>query len=76
MAKLKGKQFGEEAHVATKGYMTDPNSMSAIESTPGGMPARRVSTGNPARDDVKTTGIKIRGTGAATKGTMARGPMA
>tara|TARA_Y100001951_G_scaffold20274_1_gene15329 strand:- start:606 stop:743 length:138 start_codon:yes stop_codon:yes gene_type:complete len=25
---------------------------------------------------VKTTGIKIRGTGAATKGTMARGPMA
>jgi len=25
---------------------------------------------------VKTTGIKVRGTGAATKGTMARGPMA
>lgn len=25
---------------------------------------------------MKTTGIKIRGTGAATKGTMARGPMA
>jgi hypothetical protein len=25
---------------------------------------------------VKTTGIKIRGTGAATKGLMARGPMA
>jgi hypothetical protein len=24
---------------------------------------------------IKTTGIKIRGTGAATKGTMARGPM-
>ena len=24
---------------------------------------------------VKTTGIKIRGTGAATKGKMARGPM-
>ena len=23
----------------------------------------------------KTTGVKIRGTGAATKGTMARGPM-
>ena len=58
------------------GYKTDPNSMSAIEATPGGMPARRVSGGNPARDDVKTTGIKIRGTGAATKGVMARGPMA
>ena len=26
--------------------------------------------------DMKTSGIKIRGTGAATKGTMARGPMA
>jgi hypothetical protein len=24
----------------------------------------------------KTSGIKVRGTGAATKGTMARGPMA
>jgi hypothetical protein len=26
-------------------------------------------------DEVKTSGIKIRGTGAATKGVMARGPM-
>jgi hypothetical protein len=26
--------------------------------------------------EVKTDGIKIRGTGAATKGVMARGPMA
>jgi hypothetical protein len=57
-------------------YKTDPNSMSATESTPGGMPARRVSMGNPGRDDVKTDGIKIRGTGCATKGVMARGPMA
>ena len=31
------------------------------------------SAGN---EPTKTTGIKIRGTGAATKGTMARGPMA
>jgi hypothetical protein len=29
----------------------------------------------PDMTGVKTTGIKIRGTGAATKGTMARGPM-
>lgn len=57
-------------------YQTDPNSMSAVESTPGGMPARRVSMGNPARDDVKTSGIKMRGTGCATKGVMSRGPMA
>lgn len=27
-------------------------------------------------DKVKTDGIKVRGTGAATKGTIARGPMA
>jgi len=27
-------------------------------------------------EKVKTSGIKIRGTGAATKGTIARGPMA
>ena len=26
--------------------------------------------------EVKTTGIKMRGAGAATKGTMSRGPMA
>ena len=26
--------------------------------------------------EVKTSGVKIRGTGAATKGVMARGPMA
>lgn len=32
------------------------------------------SKGNYAPE--KTSGIKIRGTGAATKGTMARGPMA
>jgi len=26
--------------------------------------------------NMKTSGVKVRGTGAATKGTMARGPMA
>ncbi|MFZ8972157.1 MAG: hypothetical protein ACO2ZF_13165 [Paracoccaceae bacterium] len=31
---------------------------------------------NPDAGGAKTSGIKIRGTGAATKGTMARGPMA
>jgi hypothetical protein len=56
-------------------YETDPNTMPADESTPGGMPARRVSVGNRTRE-AKSTGIKIRGTGAATKGVMARGPMA
>jgi hypothetical protein len=53
----------------------DPNTLSSREVTPktGSM---RVSAGDPNREDVKTTGIKIRGTGAATKGVMARGPMA
>jgi len=38
-----------------------------------------VSVGNVRSNDykgTKTDGIKIRGTGAATKGVMARGPMA
>lgn len=39
-----------------------------------------VSIGNISKsagdEKVKTSGIKIRGTGAATKGLMARGPMA
>ncbi len=39
-----------------------------------------MSVGNISRDPeagaTKTSGIKVRGTGAATKGTMARGPMA
>ena len=37
-------------------------SVGNIDKMPGGSP--------------KTSGIKIRGTGAATKGVMARGPMA
>jgi hypothetical protein len=37
-------------------------------------PLAGVAIGND--DVVKTDGIKIRGTGAATKGVMARGPMA
>lgn len=56
-------------------YSTDPNAMSANESTPGGMPARRVSIGNNTRGP-KTEGITMRGYGAATKGIKSRGPMA
>jgi hypothetical protein len=59
------------------GYKTDPNSMSAVESTPGGMPARRVSTGNPASTQINKNGeMKQRGSGCATKGFTSRGPMA
>ena len=57
------------------GIGTDPNTLKAGDITKkSGTP--RVSLGDPARQDVKTDGIKIRGTGAATKGTKARGPMA
>lgn len=37
--------------------------------------AKQVSKAVPD-SKVKTSGVKIRGTGAATKGLMARGPMA
>jgi len=58
------------------GYQTDPNTMSAMESTPG-MPARRVSGGNPASKQINKNGEKtMRGYGAATKGIKTRGPMA
>jgi hypothetical protein len=68
---MKGKPVGMDI-----GYKTDPNTMSAKESMPG-MPARRVSGGDPASMQINKHGeTKIRGTGAATKGVMARGPMA
>jgi hypothetical protein len=67
-----------------------PHTMSGksvtVESNPGKEPNRSkadtvdISVGNISKsagnETVKTDGIKIRGTGAATKGLMARGPMA
>jgi len=67
-----------------------PHTMSgkavSISSNPGAMPNRskadtvNMSVGNISKaagdEQVKTSGIKVRGTGAATKGLMARGPMA
>jgi hypothetical protein len=87
--KVMGKEVGDAAVYAEPhtmsgkamkavniGYKTDPNSMSAIESTPGGMPARRVSAGNPASTQVNKNGeTKQRGSGAATKGFTSHGPM-
>jgi|TARA_R110002126_G_scaffold291035_2_gene450106 hypothetical protein len=55
--------------------MVDPNTLRAQKLTKK-TATPRVSAGDPGANDVKTAGIKIRGTGAATKGTMARGPMA
>lgn len=53
----------------------DPNKLSVSQVT-NRTPVMRVSAGDPAADDVKTSGIRVRGTGCATKGLMARGPMA
>jgi hypothetical protein len=57
-----------------------------ISSAPGVMPNRskadtvNMSVGNISKaagnQPIKTDGIKMRGTGAATKGLMCRGPMA
>lgn len=70
------KQPMNNANSSDISYKTDPNNMSAME-TPTDAPARRVSMGNPANTQMNKHGeVKIRGTGAATKGLKARGPMA
>jgi hypothetical protein len=67
-----------------------PHTMSGksvtVEANPGKAPNRSkldtldISVGafskSAGDETVKTSGIKVRGTGAATKGLMARGPMA
>jgi hypothetical protein len=82
--KMMGKEVGDAATYAVPHDMSgnifkmpkrvDPNTLTSDQITPASG-SGRVSAGNPARDDVKTTGIKMRGTGAATKGVMSRGPM-
>jgi hypothetical protein len=83
--KVMGKEVGQAAvyakpHSMSGGpmvtkKMADPNTLAANKMTRK-TATPRVSAGDPAADNVKTDGIKIRGTGAATKGVMARGPMA
>jgi hypothetical protein len=61
---MSGKPLNYEAGVANnKEYLRNAN-VSVANSRSNDYPA------------TKTDGIKIRGTGAATKGVMARGPMA
>lgn len=82
--KLMGKEVGS-ASVYAKPHTMDGKAGVSLKNNgyQGGMPATpnhvRMSVGNLTRDsypEPKTDGIKIRGTGCATKGTMARGPMA
>jgi hypothetical protein len=79
-----GKEVGQ-ASVYAKPHTMDGKAMK-ISSTPGKEPNRSkmdtldISVGGISKsagdEQVKTTGIKMRGTGAATKGLMSRGPMA
>lgn len=56
-------------------FSPDPNKLKSQQVTPATV-AMRVSAGDPGRANPTKEGITIRGTGAATKGTKARGPMA
>ena len=79
-----GKEVGSAAVYAPPHTM-DGKAMSTPKN-PGKEPNRSkldaydVSVGGVSKsagnESIKTDGIKIRGTGCATKGVMARGPMA
>jgi hypothetical protein len=82
--KMGGKEVGD-ARVYAKPHTMDGKAVNAKEN-PGKAPNRSklgagdMAVGNISKsagdEKAKTSGIKIRGTGAATKGVMARGPMA
>ena len=87
MAKFSQKQGGKEvgnAEVYAQPHTMTGEKVELGNGYSGSKPTRadevKMSVGNINRDgynlDVKTTGIKMRGTGCATKGTMSRGPMA
>ena len=71
---MKGTAMSAKDAMLAVSRKPDPTRQVAGDFRPG-QPAARVSLGDPDRDDVKTTGIKQRGSGAATKGFTSRGPM-
>lgn len=73
---MTGKAMDAKQAMMSVSRKPDPNTLKSGDLRPGGQPSPRVSMGDPGRDDVKTTGIKQRGSGAATKGFTSRGPMA
>ena len=83
MAKFSQKKGGKE--VGQAAVYAEPHTMSGKRlSAPGEisgvghMDSLNVGVGTVNKGNIrptKTDGIKIRGTGAATKGVMARGPM-
>ena len=86
MAKFSKKMGGKE--VGDASVYAEPHTMkggkvalgNGTQKAPTAANRVDMSVGNITRDgydpEAKTSGIKIRGTGAATKGVMARGPMA
>ena len=81
--KMMGKEVGDAAVYATPHTMT--GKVVTASPNPGSGPDHsdantvNMSVGNinrRAQPAAKTTGIKMRGAGAATKGFMSRGPMA
>ena len=81
--KMMGKEVGD-AKVYAKPHTMSGKEVKASDNPGSGPDHSRASTvnmsvGNITRNEqpgAKTSGIKVRGTGAATKGLMARGPMA
>jgi hypothetical protein len=73
---MKGKAMNAKDSMMAVSRPPDPNTLAANKMKPGGQPVPRVSAGDPAANDVKTTGMKQRGSGCATKGFTSRGPMA
>lgn len=84
--KVGGKEVGQAAAYAKPHDMSGKGmTINELEkSRAGGVNHSKLDTLDPSigalsksagDEGVKTSGIKIRGTGAATKGTMARGPM-
>lgn len=80
--KVKGKEIGPASVYAEPHTMSGkPTNVNTYQTTKTGaecMNEMNISVGGISKGNTKpakTDGIKIRGTGAATKGTMARGPM-
>ncbi len=78
--KVKGKEIGQADVYAKPHTMSGKNVETKVPVKTGAeaMNGMNISAGGVSKGNYKaekTDGIKIRGTGAATKGTMARGPM-
>jgi hypothetical protein len=87
MAKFSMKQGGKEvgpASVYAEPHTMDGKAMTTVKECvvkPGnGVDAIKMSVGSQVfksqKDEVKTSGMKQRGSGCATKGYTSRGPMA